>query len=110
GVGMALELGAVSLDHLDTITSDEVSAIAASETIALLTPAVNFNSGSAHFAGARSLIDAGAALALATDYNPGSAPCFSLPLVMAIACRYCRMTPAEALSAVTINAAHALGL
>ena len=72
-------------------------------------PAVNFHLGSSHFADARALIAAGAALALATDVNPGSAPCLSLPLVMAIACRYQKLTPAEALNAVTINAAHALG-
>ena len=56
------------------------------------------------------MIDAGAAIALTTDNNPGSAPCPSLPLAMAIACRYQRLLPAEALNAVTLNAAHALGL
>jgi imidazolonepropionase len=56
------------------------------------------------------MIDAGAAVALTTDINPGSAPCPSLPLVMAIACRYQKLSPAEALSAATINAAHAIGL
>jgi imidazolonepropionase len=110
GVGMALQLGAASIDHLDTITADEVRAIAASKTIAVLTPGVNFNLGSTRFAGARDLVDNGAAVALATDFNPGSAPCLSLPLVMGIACRYCRLLPAEALNAVTINAAWAVGL
>jgi len=71
---------------------------------------VNFHLGGTHYADARSLIDAGAALALATDNNPGSAPCPSLPLAMAIACRYQRLLPSEALNAATINAAHAVGL
>lgn len=110
GVGLALSLGAVSIDHLDAMTDDEKKQLAASPTVAVITPAVNFNLGSAHYADARGLIDAGAAVALTTDYNPGSAPCFSMPLVMGIACRYCRMTPAEAISASTINAAHAVGM
>jgi len=66
--------------------------------------------GSHHFADARALIDAGAAVALATDFNPGSAPMLALPLVMALACRYQHLTPAEALNAVTLNAAHAIDL
>lgn len=110
GVGLAIELGATSIEHLDTITADERSAIARSGTVAVITPAANFHSGSSQFADTRGLIDAGAAVALTTDFNPGSSPCFSLPFVMAVACRYCRLTPAEALNAVTINAAHAVGM
>jgi imidazolonepropionase len=110
GLEMALELGATSVDHLDATGPSGMAHLAASSAIGVVLPAVNFNLGSAHFAGARGLIDAGAALALSTDINPGSAPCPSLPLVMAIACRYQRLTPAEALNAITINAAHAVGL
>jgi imidazolonepropionase len=110
GVGMALALGATSIDHLDTITASEIEQIAQSSTIAVITPVVNFNLGSAQYADARGLIDAGAAVALTTDFNPGSSPCASMPLTMAIAGRFCRMTPAETLNAATINAAHALGL
>jgi imidazolonepropionase len=110
GLDIALELGATSVDHLDATGASGVAQIAASSTIAVVLPAVNFNLGSTHFADARGLIDAGAALALSTDINPGSAPCPSLPLVMAIACRYQRLTPAEALNAITLNAAHAVGL
>jgi imidazolonepropionase len=110
GVSLAVELGAISADHLDVTTPEERARLAASETVGVILPAVNFNLGSHHFAEARGLIDAGVALALATDINPGSAPCPSLPLVMAIACRYQRLLPAEALNACTINAAHALGL
>lgn len=110
GVTMALELGAVSVDHLDVTGMDEIAALAASDTIAVPLPAVNFNLGSTHFANARAMLDSGAALALATDMNPGSAPCYSMPFIMAIASRYQRLTPPEALNASTINAAYAIGL
>jgi imidazolonepropionase len=73
-------------------------------------PAVNFNLGSHHFADARALVDAGVALALATDINPGSAPTPSMPMVMAIATRYQHLSPAEALNASTLNAAWAVGM
>lgn len=110
GVALAVELQAISADHLDVTPPAEIEALARSETVGVVLPAVNFNLGSAHFADARRLIDAGAALALSTDINPGSAPCPSLPLVMAIACRYQGLLPAEALNASTINAAFAIGL
>jgi imidazolonepropionase len=109
GVPLAVDLGAVSVDHLDVTPCADVTLLGSAATVAVLLPAVNFQLGSAHFADARALIAAGAAVALATDANPGSAPCLSLPLVMAIACRYQKLTPAEALNAITINAAHALG-
>ena len=110
GVSLAVELGAVSADHLDVTPWEEIEALAASATVGVVLPAVNFNFGGSHFADARAMIDAGAALALATDINPGSAPCPSMPLVMAIAGRYQRILPAEALNASTINAAYAIGL
>ncbi len=110
GVTLAVELGAVSVDHLDVTPADDMARLGQSNTVGVVLPAVNFNLGSSHFANARALIEAGVALALSTDINPGSAPCPSLPLVMALACRYQRLTPAEALNAVTINAAHAVGL
>ncbi|HEY81385.1 MAG TPA: imidazolonepropionase [Caldilineae bacterium] len=110
GVSLAVALGAVSVDHLDVTPDAEIERLAASDTVGVVIPAVNFNLGSCHFADARKLIDAGAALALATDINPGSAPCPSLPMVMAIATRYQRLLPAEALNAATINAAYAVGL
>lgn len=109
GVPLAVALGATSVDHLDVTPAPDRTLLAGSPTVAVVLPAVNFHLGSRDFADARALIDTGAALALATDANPGSAPCLSLPLVMAIACRYQKLTPAEALNAVTINAAHALG-
>lgn len=110
GVPLAVELGAASADHLEVTGGEDLALLAESDTVAVLLPAVNFNLGLTTFADGRGLVDAGAAVALATDLNPGSAPCFSLPLTMAIACRYLRLSPGEALHASTINAAHAIGL
>ena len=110
GARASIELGAASIDHLDAISDEEITLLAASETIGVVTPTVNFNFGSAHFADARKLIDAGCAVAVSTDYNPGSAPCPSLPNAMAIACRYQKLLPAEAFNAATVNAAFAVGL
>ncbi len=110
GVSTAVELGAISVDHLDVTTTAEIELLASSNTIAVPLPAASFNLAQGGYANARAMIDAGAALALATDINPGSAPCPSMPMVMAIACRYQKLLPTEALNASTINAAHALGL
>ena len=110
GARYAIENGAVSVDHLDAISDEEIVLLAASDTIGVITPTVNFNFGSTEFAGARKMIDAGCAIALSTDFNPGSAPCPSLPNAMAIACRYQKLLPAEVLNAATINAAFAVGL
>lgn len=110
GLELALELGATSVDHLDETGADGIRRLATSATIGVVIPAVTFNLGAARYADARAMIDAGAAIALTTDINPGSAPCPSMPLVMAIACRYQRLAPAEALTAATINAAYAVGL
>lgn len=107
---MAVELGAISADHLDVTGLDEINTLAQSNTIAVPLPAVNFNLGMDQYANARAMADAGGAVALATDLNPGSAPCLSMPLVMAIACRYQKLTLAETLNASTLNAAHAIGL
>jgi imidazolonepropionase len=105
---MAIELGATSIDHLDVISDGEIALLAASETVGVITPTVNFNFGSKEFANARKLIDAGCAIAVSTDYNPGSAPCPSLANAMAIACRYQKLLPSEAFNAATINAAFAV--
>jgi imidazolonepropionase len=110
GVAMALELNAISIDHLDVTSPDDIARVAKSDTVAVVIPAVNFNLGATHFADARGLIDAGAALALCTDINPGSAPCPSMPFVMALACRYQKLLPAEAMNASTLNAAYAIGM
>ncbi len=110
GLALALELGAVSVDHLDATGSDGIAALARSDAIGVVIPTVPFHLGSTHFAEARAMIDAGATVALTTDINPGSAPCPSLPMAMAIACRYQRLLPAETLIAATLNAAYAIGL
>jgi imidazolonepropionase len=110
--GSELSIGenAVSIDHLDAISDDEIGLLAASDTIGVVIPTENFSAGKTHFAAARKMVDAGCAIALSTDYNPGSAPCPSLPMAMAIASRYQKLLPAEAFNAATINAAHAIGL
>ena len=110
GTQMAIGLGAISADHLDVSGPAEIEALAKAGTIAMPLPAANFNLGHVKFPQARAMVDAGAALALATDLNPGSAPCYSMPLVMAISNRYLRLQPNETLTASTINAAHAIGM
>ena len=110
GTAALIEMGATSVDHLDATSEDEIAHLAASRTIGVVTPTVNFNHGSTNFADARSFLDRGCALALSTDINPGSAPCPSQQMSMAIASRYQKLMPAEALNAATINAAHAVGL
>lgn len=110
GTALAVGLGAASVDHLDVTEASDIALLASSDTVAVIMPAVNFNFGSSQFANARALIDAGATVALATDINPGSAPCPSMQMIMAIACRYQRLLPAEALNAATLNAAYAIGL
>ena len=107
-VPLAVELGARSVDHLEATGADGIAALAASDVTGVLLPA------SALFLGrpmppGRALVDAGAAIALATDFNPGSAFCESLPVVMSLAATQLRLSPAEALSACTVNGAHVLG-
>jgi imidazolonepropionase len=107
-VALAIELGARSIDHLEATGDAGVRALPRSEVVAVLLPA------SALFLGrpmppARALVDAGAAVALATDFNPGSAFCESLPLVCSLAATQLKLSPAEALAACTVNAAHVLG-
>jgi imidazolonepropionase len=110
GSRLAIGMEAASVDHLDAICDEEVTLLARSNTVAIITPTVNFNFGSSGFADARKLIDAGCAVALSTDHNPGSAPCPSQSMAMAIASRYQRMLPSECLNAATINAAFSVGM
>ena len=110
GVSLAVGCAAVSVDHLDVTPPDEIERLADSDTVGVILPAVGLNLGSTQFAPARAMVDAGVALALATDLNPGSAPCLSMPLTMGLACRYGGLLPAEALNAGTLNAAYAVGL
>jgi imidazolonepropionase len=107
-IELAVELGARSVDHLEATGPRGVRRLGASDVVAVMLPA------SALFLArpmppARALVDGGAAIALATDFNPGSAYCESLPLVCSLACTQLRLSPAEALAAVTVNASHVLG-
>ena len=106
---LAVELGAASADHLDRAGDGEIAALAQSDTAACLLPASNYFLGKP-YPPARALLDAGAAVTLATDFNPGTAPCFSMGFVISLACTQMRMLPAEAISAATANAAWSLGL
>jgi imidazolonepropionase len=108
GVELAAELGARSVDHLEATGESGVRALAASDVTAVLLPVAALSLGRPMPPG-RALVDAGAAVALATDFNPGSAFCESLPVVCALACAQLRLSPAEALAACTVNAAHVLG-
>ena len=109
GTELACELGALSVDHLEASGPAQIAALAASNTVATILPGVTLHLGLPAAPG-RALIDAGAAVAVGTDLNPGSSPVFSTQLALALAVRLCRLTPAEALTACTVNAAAALGL
>ena len=99
-----------SLDHMDYVNDADLPALAESETIATLVPGANYFLGTARYPKARHLIERGVAVALATDYNPGSSPTLSMPMAMSIACTQMKMSPAEAIAAATINGAWALRL
>lgn len=105
---LAVKLGATSSDHLEQVNSSDIAALAKSQTVATLLPGCDFYLGLAQYAPARKLIDAGAIVALATDYNPGTSPTVSMPMILSLACSQLRMTPAEAITAATINGAYAL--
>ena len=99
-----------SLDHLDHVRDEEIALLAKHPAIATLVPGANYFLGLDKFPPARKLIDAGVAVALATDYNPGSSPTPSIPFVLSLACTHMKMTPAEAISAATISGAWSLRL
>ena len=108
GARLAVEMEAASADHLEYADQDDIVMLAASPTIATLLPAAVVHLGLDRYAPARALIEAGAAVALATDFNPGTSPTWSMPMILSLACAEMRMTPSEAISAATINGAHAL--
>src|SRR2546422_4511109 len=108
GAELAASLGAVSADHLAAISDKGVEALAKSDTVATLLPGTMLFLGKAKQAPARALIDAGAAVALATDFNPGTSPTVNMQFVMTLACAQMRMTPAEAICAATMNGAAAV--
>ncbi len=107
---LGVKYGASSIDHLDHISDSAILAMAETKTVGVLLPAVPFHLMTGRYAPARKMIDAGVPVALATDFNPGSAPTYSMQMVIALACRQMQMTPAETIVASTINAAYAIGM
>jgi imidazolonepropionase len=99
-----------SFDHMDHVNDEDVKQLAKHDTVATLVPGANYFLGLKSFPDARRLIEAGAPVALATDYNPGTSPTISMPMAMSLACTQMKMSPAEAIAATTINGAWALRL
>jgi imidazolonepropionase len=108
GVELAMETGAVSIDHLIYVDEEQAALLGRSGTVATLLPGSVFYLGGERYAPARRLIDAGVPVAIATNYNSRTCPSHNMQMAIALACRAMRMTPAEAICAATINAAHAL--
>lgn len=108
GARLAAELGASSADHLEWIDDAGIAALEKSNVTAVLLPGAVFNLGLTRYAPARKMIDAGLAVAVATDFNPGSSPTPSMQIILSLVCTQMRMTPAEAISAATINGAYAV--
>jgi len=109
-LGPLLEHHPASLDHMDYVNDADLPALAQTETIATFVPGANYFLGLSRYPDARRLIESGVAVALATDYNPGSSPTLSMPMAMSLACTQMKMSPAEAIAAATINGAWALRL
>ncbi len=105
---LAIEMEAASADHLEQITPGDVRALAQSNVACTLLPGCVFHLGLSRHAPARALLDAGAIVVLATDFNPGTSPTLSMPMILSLACSQLRMTPAEAVVAATIHAAYSL--
>jgi imidazolonepropionase len=110
GTELAVEMGAVSVEHLTKVTPAGIKALSGRPTVAVLLPSTSFGLASREFAPAREMIDSDVAVALSTDFNPGSAPSHSMPLAVSIACSQMGMVPAEAIVAATFNAACAIGM
>jgi imidazolonepropionase len=108
-VGLAVELGASSIYHADSLNGRDAALLSRSDTVAALLPGSAFYLGNERYVYARALIDRGVAVALATDYNPETCPSHNMQMMIALACRKMNMTPAEAISASTINGAYAVG-
>ena len=108
GAKLAAELGAVTADHLEQTDMDGIAALKEAGTIPVLLPGSVYGLGLKKYPDARRMIDEGLPVVLATDFNPGSSPSPSIPMMMSLACTHMRMTPAEALIASTANAAHSL--
>ncbi len=109
GAALAAELGATSAEHLEQTGAEGIAALKAAGVQPVLLPGSVFGLGLSRYADARAMIDAGLAVVVATDFNPGSSPTPSMPFAMSLACNQMKMTPAEALTAGTVNAAYSLG-
>ncbi len=109
-LGPLLEHHPASLDHMDYVNDADLPALAQTETIATFVPGANYFLGLSRYPDARRLIASDVAVALATDYNPGSSPTLNMPMAMSLACTHMKMSPAEAIAAATINGAWALRL
>ena len=105
---LAIEMQAASADHLEKINAGDIRALSLSNVVCTMLPGCCFHLGLADFGPARELIEAGAIVALATDFNPGTSPTLSMPMILSLACTQMRMTPAEAIIAATINPAYSL--
>lgn len=110
GAALAAEMGAATADHLEVVEEDALRALKAAGVQPVLLPGSVFALGRTQYPPARTMIALGLGVVLATDFNPGSSPIASMPLVMSLACLEMKMTPAEALTACTVNAACSLGL
>ncbi len=108
GAKLAAELSCATADHLEHTDSTGIMALKAAKVQPVLLPASVYALGSAKYPAAREMIDAGLAVVLATDFNPGSSPTPSMPMVLSLACTQMKMTPTEAITAATINAAYSL--
>lgn len=108
GTRLAVELGAASADHLVKTSAEEIQLLGNSSTVAVSLPCTPFGLGEAEYSPAKELLDAGAILAIASDLNPGTAWCGNMQIVIALACRYLHLTPAQAIAAATINGAAAI--
>jgi imidazolonepropionase len=107
---LAAELGAATADHLEHTDAASIAALDAAHVQPVLLPGSVYSIGSKHYPPARAMIEAGLAVVLATDFNPGSSPIASMPVVLSLACTQMKMTPAETITAATINAAWSLNL
>src|SRR5439155_22488310 len=102
GARLAVEAGATSADHLGAVSAPDIRRIAASGVVATLLPATLFMLGQTHYAPARALIESGAAVALATDFNPGTSPTLNMQFVLSRACTQMWVTPADGIFSLTI--------
>jgi imidazolonepropionase len=103
-----LRFNPASFDHMDHVGDNDILELGKRDTVATLLPGANYFLGLKEYPRARKLIDAGVPVALATDYNPGTSPTLSMPMMMSLACTHMKMLPAEAIAAATINGAWAL--